>query len=223
MELINVKDLISELKKKNIDLGKGDPYNRLRYYTKIGWIDHMIRKKDSNGVVVGHYPINVIEKILEIENLKQLGKSNEEITTYIKQKQKNQRINNEQNLLEVVKNKININLIIIILIVCGFIFELNNYNSLNDKLPIIKEQNNLLQMGSKITDMGKNVILSGKNKVFINSKAINQRSTVLVSFEDSIEPATNYFIKEKIEEEGFFIETNISVKKDVNFNWIIIN
>jgi len=223
MELINVKDLISELKKKNIDLGKGDPYNRLRYYTKIGWIDHMIRKKDSNGVVVGHYPINVIEKILEIENLKQLGKSNEEISTYIKQKQKNQRINNELNLLEVVKNKININLIIIILIVCGFIFELNNYNSLNDKLPIIKEQNNLLQMGSKITDMGKNVILSGKNKVFINSKAINQRSTVLVSFEDSIEPATNYFIKEKIEEEGFFIETNISVKKDVNFNWIIIN
>ena len=46
MELINIKDLIQELKNKNIDFGKGDPYNRLRYYTKIGWIDHMIRKKD---------------------------------------------------------------------------------------------------------------------------------------------------------------------------------
>jgi len=54
MELINTRDLINELKKRNLNLGKGDPYNRLRYYTKIGWIDHMIRKKDSNGVVVGH-------------------------------------------------------------------------------------------------------------------------------------------------------------------------
>ena len=34
MELISVDNLIKLLKEKNISLGKGDPYNRLRYYSK---------------------------------------------------------------------------------------------------------------------------------------------------------------------------------------------
>jgi hypothetical protein len=45
----------------------------------------------------------------------------------------------------------------------------------------------------------------------------------LLSFEGSIAPANYYFITQKILEEGFLVETNYPVAKDVNFSWIIIN
>jgi hypothetical protein len=226
MELINIKDLINELKKKNIDLGKGNPYNRLRYYTKIGWIDHMVRKKDLNGVVVGHYPKSVIEKIIEIENLKKDGKNNEEITHLLKEKLI-QKVDNKKikkvEFLKFLLEKININIIILLVIVLGFIFELNNYNSLKEKLPINQNQIDSIVVENKILEKGKNVIPSGKNKIFINSKKINEKSIVLLSFEGSIAPANYYFITQKILEEGFLVETNYPVAKDVNFSWIIIN
>ncbi len=226
MELINIKDLIFELKKKNIDLGKGNPYNRLRYYTKIGWIDHMVRKKDSNGVVVGHYPNHVINKIIEIETLKREGKNNEEITEYFKKRHLNNQGTKQEilegiNLLELLKNKVNINVVILLIIIIGFIFEVSNYNSLKDKLPINAtkvDQNNIT-----ISERGKNTLPSGKNKIFINSKNIQNNSLVIVTFDESIEPATYYFVNQKIFEEGFNLQTNLPVKKDVNFNWIIIN
>lgn len=49
MDFISVEKLIKILKEKNISFGKGDPYNRLRYYTKIGWLPHMTRKKTKKG------------------------------------------------------------------------------------------------------------------------------------------------------------------------------
>lgn len=226
MELINIKDLIFELKKKNIDLGKGNPYNRLRYYTKIGWIDHMVRKKDSNGVVVGHYPNHVINKIIEIETLKREGKNNEEITEYFKKRHLNNQGNKQEiseriNLLELLKNKVNINVVILLIIMIGFIFEVSNYNSLKDKLPI--NATKVDQNSITISERGKNTLPSGKNKIFINSKNIQSNSLVIVTFDESIEPATYYFVNQKIFEEGFNLQTNLPVKKDVNFNWVIIN
>jgi len=222
MELINIKDLIQELKNKNIDLGKGDPYNRLRYYTKIGWIDHMVRKKDSQGIVTGHYPSKVLEKIIEIENLKKTGLSNEEITSILKNK-KNEPQLNIQEFSKTIKSKFNINIIILLLIIIGFVFELNNNYSLNDKIMITpkKEEETLKEI--KIDEKGRNIMPSGKNKIFINSKNINLKSNILVTFEGRIDPATHYFISEKIIEEGFTVETNYPVAKDVNFNWIVIN
>lgn len=228
MELINIKDLINELKKRNIDLGKGNPYNRLRYYTKIGWIDHMVRKKDQNNIVVGHYPQNVIEKIVEIETLKKDGKSNEEITQILKENRVKGH-ESEKNLVikdrifNIFVEKLNINLIILVVIIIGFIFELNNYNSLNEKLPINKIQTDAINTDKKIQETGRNTIPSGKNKIFINSKRINEKSIVLISFEGNIEPATTYFVTQKIIEEGFTVQTNLPLLKDVNFNWIILN
>ena len=54
--LISTEKLIEESKTKGIDFGKGDPYNRLRYYTKIGWLPHMQRKKndEETSITTGH-------------------------------------------------------------------------------------------------------------------------------------------------------------------------
>jgi len=222
MELINIKDLINELKKRNIDLGKGNPYNRLRYYTKIGWIDHMVRKKDQNGIVTGHYPLNVLEKIEEIENYKKSGLNNDEITIQLKTKNnKDKNLGNEY--VNVLKSKFNLNYIILAVIIFGFLFELRNYNSLNEKLQLNTIKNSDQKQIISIAEKGKNTLPSGKNKVFINSKNITLKSIILVTFEGRIEPATHYFVTEKIIEEGFTLETNYPVYKDVTFNWLVIN
>lgn len=232
MELINVKDLIIELKKKGIQLGKGNPYNRLRYYTKIGWLDHMVRKKDQNGIVNGHYPLSVIEKIELIEKLKAEGKDNEEISEILKKNFNRKNSNNTQEInikagLESIKEifleKFNINIAILLLIVFGFLFELRNYNSLHEK--VIESSNINKENISKETELqkGTNTLPSGKREIFINSQNVNENSVIIVTFEGNIKPATNYFISQKILNSGFKLETDLNVQRDVKFNWVIIN
>ena len=224
MNLINVKDLIIELKKRNVDLGKGNPYNRLRYFTKIGWIDHMVRKKDSTGVVIGHFPVEVIEQIEYVEELKKQNKSNEEITKLIKIK-KNPVLKKESPYtdLKIFISKISITHVLLILIACGSLFELLNYRSRNEKMVINPNLNQAPASLTQITETGFNFVPSGKNTIFINSRKVTKNSVILVNFEGSISPATNYFISEKIDNEGFFVSTNLPVNTDTKFSWAILN
>ncbi len=224
MNLINVKDLIIELKKRNIDLGKGNPYNRLRYFTKIGWIDHMVRKKDTTGVVIGHFPVEVIEQIEFIEDLKKQNKSNEEITKLIKQKKIiSTKKENAYSDLKILISKISITHLLLILIASGSIFELINYDSRNEKLITTTNINQLNPTINQTNETGFNFIPSGKNRTFINNKKITKNSIIIVNFEGAIAPATNYFISEKIENEGFFVTTNFPVNNDAKFSWVILN
>src|SRR5205085_8389415 len=86
-DLISVENLIAESKKRGITFGKGDPYNRLRYYTKMGWLPHMIRKRDADDKSVkGHYPKEALDIVLMIEKYKKDGLTNEAITKTIKSK-----------------------------------------------------------------------------------------------------------------------------------------
>ena len=71
--LIEVEKLIRMAKKEGVSFGKGDPYNRLRYYTKIGWLPHMERKRVKSGDVVGHYPKWVLSRLVMIDKLKKQG------------------------------------------------------------------------------------------------------------------------------------------------------
>lgn len=232
MNLISVKDLIKQLKEKNINLGKGDPYNRLRYYTKIGWIDHMIRKKDSNGIVSGHFPTSVIEKIIIIENLKKEGKSNEEISDVIKKKNVFKKIENfaqntnnlKDSISESIMKKIketnfSFSYLILCLIIIGLIYELGNSNSRYDKK--ILELNTVKI--NEYNENGYNYIPSGKNKILINNKNVKKTSQIVITFEANIAPATFYYVSEKIENEGFILETNFPVKEDAKFSYTILN
>ena len=75
-------------KKEGVDFGKGDPYNRLRYYTKIGWLPHMERKMSDDGEVKGHYPNWVLERLVLIDKLKKQDASNDYVTSKINTRNK---------------------------------------------------------------------------------------------------------------------------------------
>jgi len=76
-KLIPVDKVIQMAQETGVNFGPGKPYNRLRYYTKIGWIPHMTRKgKDLKG----HYPEWVISRLKLIEELREKDYNNEQIT-----------------------------------------------------------------------------------------------------------------------------------------------
>ncbi len=72
-----VDKIIEIAKKEGINLGKGNPYNRLRYYTRMGWIPHMRR---IGKTLKGHYPKQVIDTLKQIQKLKEAKVPNKEIS-----------------------------------------------------------------------------------------------------------------------------------------------
>jgi len=78
--LISINDIISRAKSRNVDFGKGDPRERLRYLTKIGLLPHAQRKSFTNGQPPnGAYPEYVIEILEEIDKKIKSGKSIQEL------------------------------------------------------------------------------------------------------------------------------------------------
>ena len=78
--LITAKDLILLCQKQGISLGRGNPNNRLRYFTKIGLIPHAQRKQVGvNAFTEGHYPFYTLQLLEKIQELKKAGKTMAEI------------------------------------------------------------------------------------------------------------------------------------------------
>jgi len=223
MEMISVENLIQKLKEENIKFGKGNPYNRLRYYTKIGWIPHMTRKKNDQGQISGHYPISVIDEIIKIENLKKIGKSNEEISEIVKDiKVENTEIKKNYNIFNLF-TKFNINLLLLMIIIFGFTYEILRKNSLNEKnIELLKIDNSQILNEKKITDSGISFISKNQNVAFIQSNKIKTTSIILFNFLNNIGINNNYFIKEIKPNQGFFIELAYPVSQEIKLNWVII-
>jgi len=232
MKLISVDELIKVLKEKNIDLGKGDPYNRVRYYTKIGWLPHMIRKKNENNIISGHYPEEVIEKIIFIERLKLEGLSNEDITKKIKEQ--NSIINRQQTdinhiykniyfekLINFYKKNLTPSKIVILIIFVTFLIDLIFFRGNNSNINKSISQNTFSNEKNNLPS-GENFVPKGQSKIFINYPDINSQDTVLISFEGNIFPASFYFISEIKEGQGFFVETNMPVSNEVKLKWVVI-
>jgi hypothetical protein len=219
MDFISVEKLIKILKEKNISFGKGDPYNRLRYYTKIGWLPHMTRKKNEEGVISGHYPTSVIQQIETIESLKKEGKSNDEIEKMINNTKYNK---NEISILEKFK-AVNINYLFVFIIIVGIILELIKYNSHSEKIisPSIQENNEVTQE-KKIIDSGISFIPKNQSIIFVPSSRVTPISIILLNFYNNLGYNNNYFIREIKPTQGFYIETNYPVTTEVKFNWVII-
>lgn len=78
-KLISIEEVIERAREKGVDFGKGDPKNRLRYYTKIGLIPHAKRKSFNGAPPTGAYPENVIERLVEIDREIKEGKSVQQI------------------------------------------------------------------------------------------------------------------------------------------------
>ncbi len=78
-KLISIEELIKRAKSLGVDFGKGDPKNRLRYYTKLGLIPHAKRKCFQSRFPSGAYPESVLKTLLKIDKELKKGKTIQEI------------------------------------------------------------------------------------------------------------------------------------------------
>lgn len=215
-DFISLEKIIDEAKKKGVDFGKGDPYNRLRYYTKIGWLPHMIRKNE-NGGIKGHYPIWTLKRLILIEKFKSRGFSNEEISVKINAQNKVSEfyasLTRPENKTKIVTYLSFVILLIILLSELGYI-------KIGKQKSIIITQNQD-RVSNQFLDSGISIIPVSKNGVLVKSPSIKNNSKINVTFNASYSPATKYWISQKTPYESFFVELDVPVSQDSQFSWWI--
>jgi hypothetical protein len=218
--LISVEEFIEEAKKRSVDFGKGDPYNRLRYYTKIGWLPHMIRKKNDEGEITGHYPSWALDQLILIETLKNKGTSNEEIAKKVQLKSKLQNLVNAFTSKETRTQFISYATLFILLIILasetGFI-------TIGKSKSTLLPYNNNAQMPVQVVDSGTAFIPRYQNKVFIKDPLVKQTSKVYVTFDQDYTPATRYWVQEIKDYEGFMVQLDAPAAENAEFNWWVTN
>lgn len=212
--LISTDELIKEAKKAGVDFGKGDPYNRLRYYTKIGWLPHMERKEGK-----GHYPAWTLERLLAIEKLKTENLSKEEITKRLNTRDKVQAVVGFMKSSE-AKTKA-------LTYVSFFMLALILSSELGI-LPIGKAKSNVLNlytsdMPAQIIQSGTSFVPKDKRKIFVKTDNVLETHKVYVTFNDNITPANRFWVSDKVPFQGFYVELDAPISKDIEFSWWISN
>jgi len=212
-EYISVDKLIKEAKNKGVDLGSGDPYNRLRYYTKIGWLPHMVRKTDKKGNIKGHYPASTIDTLLLIEELKSQGASNNEISKKLNSKSKINDIVSSLKSPEIKKHALSY--IIIFLLLLIFANESGIINLGKSKNITIPDINRYEQ----IYGNGTSFVPKNQNKIFVSYKGIRTDSKVYVTFTQDYSPASRFWVSKVDSQNGFLLELDAPVSTNTEFNW----
>ena len=219
-DFISVNELLKQAEQMGIDFGKGDPYNRLRYYTKMGWIPHMVRKKAEKGGTKGHYPTTTLDRLLLIQKLKEKGLDNDEIEKKLKMRD---RVHNLYSLLrsDVIKNKIiTYGSFLMLLVILLAQFNILNVGPPRNQLIF---QNTTPQGTTEIADAGTAFVERSQNKAFVKSLHVYDNSRIYISFKDDYSPATRYWVATQLLNEGFEIELDSSVLRDSEFDWWITN
>jgi len=70
---LTIPQVVNKAKERGFVFGFGDPYNRIRYYIKIGLLPNMARKSVDGQPAEGHLPESVVDRLLRIQNLKDQG------------------------------------------------------------------------------------------------------------------------------------------------------
>jgi len=212
-EFISIDKLIKQAKSKGINFGTGDPYNRLRYYTKIGWLPHMIRKADKNGNIKGHYPISSLDTLLLIEDLKSQGATNEEITKKVINKEKVNDIVSSLKSPEIKKHAISY--IILSILILIFANELGVINLGKSKNFQVQEINRYEQ----IYGNGTSFVPKNQNKIYVSYRDMRANSKVYVTFTQDYSPAGRYWVSKVEGQGGFLLELDAPVANNSEFNW----
>jgi hypothetical protein len=215
--LISTDNLIESAKKKGIDFGKGDPYNRLRYYTKIGWLPHMVRKSDDEGSIKGHYPEWSLSHLILIEQLKAKNVSNEEISRQLHIRNKFQSM---MGLFTSPESRAQLVLYVIfflVLVIFANQFEIINLGKPKSRL--IPNSITSTQLPTQIIDNGTAFIPKNQNAVFVKSPTIRTGMKVFVTFNQNYSPAVRFWVSEIKEYSGFTVELDAPVSTNVEFNW----
>lgn len=225
VEYITAENLIKEAKSKKIDLGKGDPYNRLRYYTKIEWLPNMTRKKDTSGNVVGHYPAWALERLELIDELKGKGLSNDEISEKLTQEDRKRNIRKGLKFLSTSENRLQtiayVSLALLLLILATEIGAIKVGRT--TKQDLIKASTNVTNNFEQVLDSGTNTLPQNEKLIYVKTSKVSPISKIHITFENNYGPATRYWVTKKISFEGFYIETDLPVAQDATFNWWLTN
>lgn len=217
---LSVDEIITKAKERGIDFGKGDPYNRLRYYTKIGWLPNMKRLPDEEGNVKGHYPLWALEIIFLVEDLKEKGFSNDEISRRVQTK------NKFQNLKTIILSKETRNQLIMYGSALLLILIFANESGL---ITLGKSKTKTLQVSTfndlpaQFIDSGQAFVPSNSRSIFIKTPLVKNTSKVYLSFTDDYSPATRYWVGNIKEYEGFEVDMDAPVFSNAEFNWWITN
>lgn len=215
--LISTDNLIESAKKKGIDFGKGDPYNRLRYYTKIGWLPHMVRKSDKEGSISGHYPEWALGHLILIEQLKSRNASNEEISRQLKLRNKLQGVLGLFTSRESRTQLLTYLIVFLLLLLVANQYDLIRLGK--PKSGIAPNTANNFQVPAQIIDNGTAFIPKNQNIVFVRSQATRTGMKAYVSFNQNYSPAVRYWVSEMKDFSGFTVELDAPVSNNVEFNW----
>ncbi len=222
---ISLENLIKEAVKNGVDFGKGDPYNRLRYYTKLGLLPHMVRKS-VNGELVAHYPADALDTLLEIEKLKSLGMKNQDISKKLEElKLKNSPGSPGLTALKIARYITPSKKTVVSAFIVLFCFISLAGLGL---LPIGKSKNDLIQKTLEldrkfIVDSGTAYFPKNQTKVYVRSRNVRQDSKINITFNSDYSPASRYWVSQKNTFEGFYVELDAPTASDAEFNWWISN
>lgn len=222
-DYLTVEELINEAEKREFDFGKGDPYNRLRYYTKMGWIPHMIRKKEEDGSTKGHYPKSTIDRLLLIKKYKDEGMSNDDITGRLKARDR------ARGFYDVIGSEHTRNRIVIYgsfaMIVIILIAELGIIKVGQNKSTqfIIQGSQGDLQIQTQIISSGSAFIPRSEKTVFVMNSRTAGNSKIHVTFKEDYSPATIYWVSDQKQGKGFRVELDSPTLSSAEFDWWITN
>ena len=211
-----VTNIIEQAQKKGVNFGKSSPYNRLRYYTKLGLLPHMERRKNAQGSIVGHYPSWTLERLVLIEKLKNEGLENSQIAKKI------QEINAKQNTLSALKNPSLRSKILAYFIVFTALLIIASELRV---IPIGLDKYKLmpgalfLDNQSKNADAGSYFVPGNSNTVFVKYEKVQPLSKIVITFTQDYSPASKYWIQKVEPGKGFSIELDTKVFNDTWFNW----
>lgn len=223
-ELIAVKELIRKAQSKGIDLGRGDPYNRLRYYTKIGWLPHMVRKSGDTGVVEGHYPKWVLDRLSLIDKLKESGLSNSEIERRIRSENVRNSLGNIFSFLSSPAKRrqliLNLSFAFIFLILLS---ELGVISGGTTKQDLLQISNQPLRSAVTIFDSGSALLPASENTIFVKSNTVTAISKINITFTENYSPASRYWVTKVVPFEGFYVALDSPTAQNANFDWWVTN
>jgi len=215
--LIEVEKLIKQAKKEGVSFGRGDPYNRLRYYTKIGWLPHMERKRTKSGDVVGHYPKWVLNRLILIDKLKKQGASNDYVTSKINTRNKVHSFYSRISTPEFRNKVISYATVSIVFLILLTELDIINLSKSKNK-PIVSYNETLTP---QLVDSGNSFVPAGKNKVFIRNSDITSGNKVYITFNQNFSPANRFWVSKIEAQKGFYIELDAPVFDNVEFSWWI--
>ena len=211
--LIATDDLIKEAEKRGVKFGKGDPYNRIRYYTKMGWLPHMIRKEGK-----GHFPIWALNRLIAIERLKERDFSNEDVT---KKVEENNRLINIKKILWSPESRLKfityISFALLLFIVSS---ELNVFPIGISKKLLIQSESGI---SNQILASGNSFMPAGSVKIFVKEPKTTTTSKIYVTFSQNLTPAARYWVSGKIPFKGFYVELDVPAVNSTEFSWWITN